>query len=230
MVAPTGNDDYYDDDGFQDYIPSTVDPGHWLFFAVGIYSLFCVILVPIIVFYGKKRLAAKRKAFESKLNNDDEDETDVSPQSSWEVDHYNGNNEIAVIDMTDIGYHAKKLNSPRKESHDEDAASDIDGSLVSAAMSATSKHSEVSRYSYSSRSRTGRSRRGRRMTRIAMNARAMKQETYLPESMQSIEMTPTKYGGVHIEDSFHGKASSVIDDILPEDAPDHVSNLLLPMV
>ena len=51
----------------------------------------------------------------------------------------------------------------------------------------------------------------------------MKQETYLPESMQSYEMTPMKNGGVRIDDSFDEKTSSVIDDILPEDAPDHVS-------
>lgn len=223
MVAPTGNDDYYDDDGFQDYIPTTVDPGHWLFFAVCIYSVICVILVPIIVFFGKKRQEAKRKVFESKLNNDDKDEGSITPETSWEVDHDNGNNEIAVIDMTDTQHNAKKLSSPSKELHEEDATSDIDGSLVSAAMSAISKHSGVSGYSYSSRSRTGRSRRGRRITRIARNARKIKQETYLPESMQSYEMTATKNGGVRIDDSFDEKTSSVIDDILPEDAPDHVS-------
>lgn len=63
-----------------------------------------------------------------------------------------------------------------------------------------------------------------------MNARALKQETYLPESMQGYEMTPTKNGGVRIDESFDGKDGSVIDDILPEDAPDHVSNFLLSMM
>ena len=40
---------YYINKGFEDYIPTTIDPGPWMLLAVTIYSIFCMIAIPITV-------------------------------------------------------------------------------------------------------------------------------------------------------------------------------------
>ena len=45
------NDDYYyyRNKGFEDYIPTTTDPGPWMLLAVSIYSICCLIAIPVVV-------------------------------------------------------------------------------------------------------------------------------------------------------------------------------------
>ena len=47
-------DDNYDD-GFDDYVPKTHDPGPWMLIGVCTYSIFCVLILPVLVILGKRR-------------------------------------------------------------------------------------------------------------------------------------------------------------------------------
>ena len=57
------NDDYYYD-SFSDYVPTTIDPGPWMLIGVSLYSIFCILFLPICVFVAKKR----RKKYQDKLD------------------------------------------------------------------------------------------------------------------------------------------------------------------
>jgi len=57
----TIDDDYHD--GFSDYVPTTTDPGPWMLLGVSLYSISCVLFLPICVFVGKRR----RKKSQAKL-------------------------------------------------------------------------------------------------------------------------------------------------------------------
>jgi hypothetical protein len=54
MLSNT-NDDYYTDDGFSSYEITSIDPGPWMLIGICIYSLVCVLVLPILVFYGRRR-------------------------------------------------------------------------------------------------------------------------------------------------------------------------------
>lgn len=54
-MVSTGDDYYGDDDGFDNYIPNSVDPGPWMLIGVCLYSVFCIVILPIIVFLGRRR-------------------------------------------------------------------------------------------------------------------------------------------------------------------------------
>ena len=49
--------DLSDDDGFDNYVPETIDPGPWLFFGTAIYASCCIIMIPILVTCKKRRQA-----------------------------------------------------------------------------------------------------------------------------------------------------------------------------
>jgi len=61
------DDDYYAEEGFRNYVPSTTDPGPWMLFGVCIYALCCIVCLPICVRFAKKR-RKRRKEKEVKLN------------------------------------------------------------------------------------------------------------------------------------------------------------------
>jgi len=53
---PDAND-YYgdDDDGFENYIPQTTDPGPWMLIAATLYSLCCIIILPFLITWSNQR-------------------------------------------------------------------------------------------------------------------------------------------------------------------------------
>jgi hypothetical protein len=92
-MASSATDDYYGDDGFDNYIPKTVDPGPWMLIGVCLYSIFCVILLPILVVIGQKLDDRKldRKAWE---------EVDDSTPDEASVGSNEEGIEIPVIDLS----------------------------------------------------------------------------------------------------------------------------------
>ena len=45
----SAEDDNYDDyEGFDDYVPKTIDPGPWMLIGVSVYSLSCIIILPFL--------------------------------------------------------------------------------------------------------------------------------------------------------------------------------------
>jgi len=55
------DDEYYAEEGFSNYVPSTTDPGPWMLFGVCIYSLFCIVCLPICVLFAKKRRKRRKE-------------------------------------------------------------------------------------------------------------------------------------------------------------------------
>eukprot|EP00521_Asterionellopsis_glacialis_P013049 CAMPEP_0195293792 /NCGR_PEP_ID=MMETSP0707-20130614/13354_1 /TAXON_ID=33640 /ORGANISM="Asterionellopsis glacialis, Strain CCMP134" /LENGTH=987 /DNA_ID=CAMNT_0040354587 /DNA_START=164 /DNA_END=3127 /DNA_ORIENTATION=+ len=64
------DDAYTDDDGFVDYIATTTDPGPWMLISVCIYSISCLLILPILVVLGKRR--QRRLLDEKKRQQEDE--------------------------------------------------------------------------------------------------------------------------------------------------------------
>ena len=54
MLSNT-DEDYYTDDGFSSYEITSIDPGPWMLIGICIYSFVCVLVLPILVFYGRRR-------------------------------------------------------------------------------------------------------------------------------------------------------------------------------
>ncbi len=52
---------YSDEDGFENYIPTTTDPGPWLFGGTALYSVGCIVMIPILVTIKKKRIEKQKR-------------------------------------------------------------------------------------------------------------------------------------------------------------------------
>lgn len=62
------DDDYYYE-GFDNYVPKTVDPGPWMLIGVSVYSLLCIIILPFLVVIGNRR--ERRRMEKKKLEGND---------------------------------------------------------------------------------------------------------------------------------------------------------------
>lgn len=83
--------DYYDDDDgytYDDYIPKTHDPGHWMLVGVGLYSLLCLIALPFLVVCGNRRETRRLNIKEwEKIQMDQKEVDDNSIDTKADVDH-----------------------------------------------------------------------------------------------------------------------------------------------
>jgi hypothetical protein len=66
---PIDDDQFYADDGFGDYIPTTIDPGPWMLGGVCLYSLVCFLLLPIFVFVAKNRRRRRQNKLDAMIAN-----------------------------------------------------------------------------------------------------------------------------------------------------------------
>jgi len=64
---PIDDDQFYADDGFGDYIPTTIDPGPWMLGGVCLYSLICFLLLPIFVFVAKNRRRRRQNKLDAMI-------------------------------------------------------------------------------------------------------------------------------------------------------------------
>ena len=67
MVSAEDDDYYYE--GFDNYVPKTVDPGPWMLIGVSVYSLLCIIILPFLVVIGNRR--ERRRMEKKKLEGND---------------------------------------------------------------------------------------------------------------------------------------------------------------
>jgi len=67
MVSAEDDDYYYE--GFDNYVPKTIDPGPWMLIGVSVYSLFCIIILPFLVVIGNSR--DRRRMEKKKLEGND---------------------------------------------------------------------------------------------------------------------------------------------------------------
>jgi len=73
------SDDEYYYYGFDNYVPKTQDPGPWMLIGVCIYSIFCVLILPVLVIVGDR--------WDAKLldrNKRDDEVTQVDNPSSFD--------------------------------------------------------------------------------------------------------------------------------------------------
>ena len=63
------DDEYYYYDAFTDYIPSTIETGPWVLLVVTVYSLACILVLPVLVTLGniREKKLNKRKKQDSKV-------------------------------------------------------------------------------------------------------------------------------------------------------------------
>lgn len=84
------DDDSYDDDGsFRNYISKGTDPGPWMLIGVCLYSTFCILLVPILVFIGN-RLKDRRLQLNTWKEDEDQDQDE---EEDVETNSKSGNQE-----------------------------------------------------------------------------------------------------------------------------------------
>jgi len=83
MVSAEDDDDYYYYyDGFDNYVPKTIDPGPWMLIGVSVYSLICIIVLPFFVVIGNRRERRRMLVVEKKLEGDDlEQDSSISSSS-----------------------------------------------------------------------------------------------------------------------------------------------------
>jgi len=62
---------YADDDGFENYVAKTTSPGPWLFVCTALYSACCMIMIPILVTFKRKR-KARSSSLKQSVGDDDE--------------------------------------------------------------------------------------------------------------------------------------------------------------
>jgi len=98
------DDDYYAEEGFRNYVPSTTDPGPWMLFGVCIYSLCCILCLPICVLFSKKRRKRRQNRLDGRnvdLNIDKADSKSSSPvlEEEKENNDYIDENMNCVIDL-----------------------------------------------------------------------------------------------------------------------------------
>ena len=67
MVSAEDDEYYYE--GFDNYVPKTIDPGPWMLIGVSVYSLFCIIILPFLVVIGNSR--DRRRMEKKKLEGND---------------------------------------------------------------------------------------------------------------------------------------------------------------
>jgi len=98
------DDDYYAEEGFRNYVPSTTDPGPWMLFGVCIYSLCCIICLPICVLFSKKKRKRRQNRLDGRnadLNIDKADSKSISPVlEEKENNDDNDENMSCVIDLS----------------------------------------------------------------------------------------------------------------------------------
>ncbi len=102
-------DDYYygDDDGFDNYEAKTTDPGPWFLIGVCIYSFVCIMMLPILIVFGKRRERRRQlhQQWTESGSSADFDGSVISEQSEmsgvkegFEVEL--DSNQLAVIDIS----------------------------------------------------------------------------------------------------------------------------------
>ncbi|KAL7460476.1 hypothetical protein ACHAXS_000928, partial [Conticribra weissflogii] len=69
---------YSDEDGFENYIPTTTDPGPWLFSGTALYSVGCFVMIPILVTI-KRKSDKKRNMAQVTRSSEGAKENDDSP-------------------------------------------------------------------------------------------------------------------------------------------------------
>mmetsp|Transcript_24231 Transcript_24231/g.50641 ORF Transcript_24231/g.50641 Transcript_24231/m.50641 type:complete len:952 (+) Transcript_24231:90-2945(+) len=69
---------YSDEDGFENYIPTTTDPGPWLFGGTALYSVGCFVMIPILVTI-KKKSGNKRNSARLRSSSEGTEENNGSP-------------------------------------------------------------------------------------------------------------------------------------------------------
>jgi len=98
-------DDYYYD-GFVNYVPKTHDPGPWMLIGVCIYSICCVLILPVLVILGKrreKRLLDRKKKGDGQLSQVDTPRTVDSCKFAEEIELVALNedtNQVAIVDLS----------------------------------------------------------------------------------------------------------------------------------
>lgn len=98
MIA---DDDYYAEEGFSNYVPSTTDPGPWMLFGVCIYSLCCVLCLPICVLFANKRRKSRQHRLDkanAALHMEKVDSKTISPK----LEEKEGNDENSISCLIDI--------------------------------------------------------------------------------------------------------------------------------
>ena len=113
-------DDNYDD-GFDDYVPKTHDPGPWMLIGVCIYSIFCVLILPVLVILGKRReqrlLDRKKKKCDGQLSQVDTprsfDSGNTVDGIDLELDDYAS--QVTTADLLGVGSSTpnKKRKAPK---------------------------------------------------------------------------------------------------------------------
>ncbi|GFH46031.1 hypothetical protein CTEN210_02505 [Chaetoceros tenuissimus] len=121
------NDDYYyyRNKGFEDYIPTTIDPGPWMLIAVSIYSICCLIAIPLVV----QLIRVCRWTNEKQLSSDSEDGMNSDGINSQECSSDRDN---VQINMDASGVDAKRREKEsNKEGVDDDEIQQINTSQQS---------------------------------------------------------------------------------------------------
>jgi hypothetical protein len=81
------DDEYYYYDAFTDYIPSTIETGPWVLLVVTVYSLACILVLPVLVTLGniREKKLNKRKKQDSKVTGEGVPTFDSSDTDSPET-------------------------------------------------------------------------------------------------------------------------------------------------
>ena len=116
MIA---DDDYYAEEGFNNYVPSTTDPGPWMLFGVCIYSLCCIVCLPICVLFANKRRKSRQHRSEERnvdLHIDKVVSKTISPilEEKVDTDDNDENSMSCVIDLSGEGT-LKNANKSNKQ-------------------------------------------------------------------------------------------------------------------
>ena len=127
LLRTMSNDDYYyyRNKGFEDYIPTTTDPGPWMLIAVSIYSICCLIAIPVVV----QLIGVCRWTNDKQLSSDSEDgvksDDNISQNCSSDRDNVQINMDASDVDAR------RREEEANKEGIDDDKTQKINSSQQS---------------------------------------------------------------------------------------------------